>query len=154
MEYYDEKPFVYKVDLWGPNPNPVYVYVIRGMDELTKGVAHMWIFAPFHVDTYPKEGYAYARVESWIPNLPLPESDKNYGEIQFAFHLNPETKQWNRFEYLFMKLEKEKTCTITVEHYLGQKEFTGTPKELLAAYIHHVRTAHLMNTVSSPVLKE
>jgi hypothetical protein len=153
MEYNSEKPVVYKVNMWEPNPNHVYVYVIRGMDGPSLGVAHMWIFAPFKIPIEPNKG-SYARVETWVPNIPLPESTKNYGEMQLAFHIKPEVKQWNRFEYLFMKLDRETTYTITVEHYLGQKEFTGTPAELLAAYIHHVRTTHAMNTVPLPVLKE
>jgi hypothetical protein len=142
-----------KVNLWEPNPNHVYVYVIRGMDGVTKAVTHMWLFAPFEISIERNEGYCYARVEPWILNFPLPESDKNYGEMQLAFHLTPEIKQWNRFEYMFMKLDREKRYTITVDYCEGQKEFTGTPKEVLAAYIHHVRIADCMNTVHSPDLK-
>lgn len=143
-----------KINIWEPTINTMYVYVIRGMYRPFKGVAHMWIFAPFEIPLEHKEGYCYARMEPWIPNLSLPESTKNYGEMQLTFHLNPEIKQWNYFEYLFMKLDCETTYTITIEYYMGQKEFTGTPKELLAAYIHHVRTTHWMNSVDSPVLKE
>lgn len=153
MQYYDEKPTSYKVNLWEPNPNPLYVYVIRGMDMSSKNITHLWLFAPFEIPMEPKEGYCNARVEPWIPDFPLPESTKNYGEMQLAFHLTPEIKQWNRFEYLFMKLDREKTYTISVAHYMGQKEFTGTLKELLAAYIHLVRSTQYINSVGEPALK-